>query len=94
MAKSYHDLQKSTEEDLLTYQLTRIFGRPYWMQMMTMIRELCKIACKFKVSYDWSRNYGLMAMILGASKYAARYPALPAYVQPTQPGPANIPPGN
>ena len=94
MAKSYHDLQKTTEEDVLTYQLTRIFGRPYWMQMMTMIRELCKIACKFKVSYNWSGNYGLMAMILGAAKYAARYPALPAYVQPTLPGQANIPPGN
>ena len=95
MTKSYHDLQKDTEDDVLTHQLTKIHGRPYWMQMQKMIKELCKIACKFKVSYNWSGNYGLMAMILGTVKYALRYPTLPAYVQPTQPAARpHIPNGN
>ena len=85
MTKSFHDLQKDTEEDVLTNSLTRIHGRPEWMQMVKMIKESAKIACKFKVSYDWSGNYGLQAIILGAAKYAARYPTLPAYTQPNQP---------
>ena len=95
MTKSYHDLQTDTEDKVLTHQLTKIHGRPYWMQLQKMIKELCKIACIFKVSYEWSGNYGLMAMILGAVKYGLRHPTLPAHVQPTQPAARpNIPNGN
>ena len=49
-----------------------------------MGREMRKQAIKFWVTYDWSGNYGLQALISSAARYAQDNPHLPAYVRPTQ----------
>ena len=85
MPKSFHDLQQATHDDVVKHRLTRVHGVPVWSDMIKISKEVSKIACKYKVSHDWSGNYGLLALVIGAAKYAARYPNLPAYVQPTQP---------
>ena len=42
-------------------------------------------AIRFKVSYEWSGGKVLLALIIGAARLEAHYPALEAYVQPDQP---------
>ena len=39
----------------------------------------------FSVSYDWAGAFNLLVMIMGATRYAAENPNLPAYVEPQQP---------
>ena len=59
-----------------------------------MAREMGKQAIKFRVSYDWSGNYGLSALVVGAVRYATDHPTLPAYTRPTEPGNNPALPGN
>ena len=88
------DLEESVYQQVRAKPLTRIHGRPKWLQMRQMSREMRKQAIKFRVSYDWSGNYGLQAIVVGAARYATDHPTLPAYVRPTEPA-ANPPlPGN
>ena len=37
------------------------------------------------MSYEWSGGKGLLALIIGAARLAADYPALEAYAQPDLP---------
>ena len=39
---------------------------------------------KQRVSYNWAGQYGLLAEIIGAARYALDNPAMPAYVAPAQ----------
>ena len=55
---------------------------------------MSKQAIKFRVGYNWSGNYGLSALVVGAVRYAADHPTLPAYARPTEPGNNPALPGN
>ena len=81
----YHDLQKSTKEQVESKTLTKIHGRPTWRQWKRMFEEACAIAVLFKVSYGWSGNFGLLALILGAARHAIDHPTLAAFVRPNRP---------
>ena len=50
-----------------------------------MREELIAIAIKFKVSYDWSGQTGLVAIVIGAVRHAIDNPGLAAYVRPARP---------
>ena len=83
------DVEEQTYQQVRAKPLTRIHGRPKWLQVRNMGREMRKQAIKFRVNYDWSGNYGLSALVSGAARYATDHPALPAYTRPT--APANNP---
>ena len=86
---SYHDLEKQIYEDVRAEPYTRIHGRPSWSDKERLIKESKVHALRNKVSYDWSGQYGLLAEIIGAARYAIENPLLPGYVAPVQP--ANSP---
>ena len=82
---SYHDLEEQTYRSVVAEDVTRIYGKPTWQAKERLKMQLGKIAIKHKVSYDWSGGKGLIPLIIGATRWAADYPALAAFVQPTQP---------
>ena len=82
---SYQDLEDATYRSVLAEQVTRIHGLPTWRAKQNLVSELTKIAKKHKVSYDWSGGKGLIALIIGAARLAADYPALPAFTFPDRP---------
>ena len=86
---SYHDLEDQTYRSVIAENITRIYGKPTWQSKERLKTELTKVAIKHKVSYAWSGGKGLLPMIIGATRFAADYPALPAYAEPAQP--ANSP---
>ena len=86
---SYHDLEKQVYEDIRAEPYTRIPGRPSWRAKEGLAKEARNHALRHRVSYDWAGQYGLLAEIIGAARYAADNPLLPAYVAPVQP--ANSP---
>ena len=47
--------------------------------------ECKEIALNYDVSYDWSGGYGILMEIIGAARYAADKPLLPAYIPPNAP---------
>ena len=88
------DLEESVYNQVRAKPLTRIHGRPKWLQIRQMAREMRKQAIKYRVSYDWAGNYGLQALVVGAARYATDHPLLPAYTRPTEPGNNPPLPGN
>ena len=50
---------------------------------------MVKLAALHKVSYDWSQNRGLLALIYGVERMAEEFPAYPPYEQPKTP--PNVP---
>ena len=86
---SYHDLEKQVYEEIRAEPYTRIPGRPSWRAKEGLIKEAKSHALRYRVSYDWSGQNGLLPEIIGAARYDAENPALPNYVAPVQP--ANTP---
>lgn len=82
---SYHDLEKQIYEEIRASPFTRIHGKPTWRAKEKLVREARERAIKQRVSYDWAGQYGLLAEIIGAARYAADNPTLPPYVPPVQP---------
>ena len=80
---SFTDLEETAYQKVRAKPLTRIHGRPKWLQVRRMSREMRKQAIKYRVTYPWSSNFGLTAVVVGAARYAADHPTLPAYVRPT-----------
>ena len=62
------DLEESVYNQVRAKPLTRIHGRPKWLQIRQMAREMRKQAIKYRVSYDWASNYGLQALVVGAAR--------------------------
>ena len=91
---SHHDLEESTYQSVIAEVITRIHGLPSWRDKERLKERLTKVATKHKVSYDWSGGRGLVALILGATQYAADYPALAAFVHPDRPDNSPAIPGN
>ena len=86
---SYHDLERQVYEDVRAHPFTRIHGRPTWRSKEKLLKEAKGPALKLRVSYDWAGQYGLLADIIGAARYALDGPLMPAYAAPVQP--ANTP---
>ena len=82
---SCHDLEKQIYEEIKASPFTRIHGKPTWRAKEKLVREARERAIKQRVSYDWAGQYGLLAEIIGAARYAADNPTLPPYVPPVQP---------
>ena len=82
---SYHDLEDQTYRSVIAEKITRIYGPPTWRVKEIFKAELTKIAMKHKVSYGWSGGKGLIALIIGATRLAADYPALDPFFEPTIP---------
>ena len=82
---SYHDLEDQTYRSVIAEKITRIYGPPTWRTKEIFKDELTKIAMKHKVSYGWSGNFGLLALVLGAARHAINHPTLAAFVRPNQP---------
>ena len=86
---SYHDLERQVYEDIRAMPFTRIHGRPTWRTKEKLMKEAKRPALNQRVSYDWAGQFGLLAEIIGAARYALDNPAMPAFVAPVQP--ANTP---
>ena len=86
---SYHDLEKQVYEDIRATPFTRIHGRSTWRAKEKLLKEAKGPALKQRVGYDWAGQYGILAEIIGAARYALDNPTMPAYVAPAQP--ANTP---
>ena len=82
---SYHDLEEQTYRSVAAERVTRIHGEPKWRTKERLKSELTKVAIKHKVSYNWSAGKGLIPLIIGAARYAADYPNVPAFVDPVSP---------
>ena len=82
---SYHDLEQNTYNVVRANPFTQIHGKPTWRTKEVLKDEAAQLATRFKVSYNWSGNYGLLGLIVGATRLAADYPTLAPFVQPTQP---------
>ena len=83
---SYHDLKKQTYEEIHARPFTRIHGRPTWRLKEKLVDKCKEVALNYyAVGYDWSGGYGLLAEIIGAARYAADNPLLPAYIPPSLP---------
>ena len=83
--KSYHDLEKQTYKSVREQPFRRMVGRNSWKKWVDLRDEAAKLAVKFKVSYDWLRNKGLMDLIYGAERLAEEFPDFPPYQQPKTP---------
>ena len=82
---SYRDLKKQTYDEIRTRPFTRIHGRPTWRLKGKLVEECKEIALNYDVGYDWSGGYGLLPEIVGAARFAADIPLLPAYIPPNAP---------
>ena len=80
--KSYHDAKQTAYESVRAEPLNRIHGKPSWRAKEELKNLAARQDIRFKVSYEWSGGKGLLALIIGAARFAADYPALEAYVQP------------
>ena len=87
---SYHDLEEQTYRSVIAEHITRIHGKPVWRTKEVMKNELTKIAIKHKVSYDWSGDKGLIALIIGAERLKEDYPDLPDFTMPERPPSAAV----
>ena len=79
----YATLEKTIRETIVKYPFTRIQGLPSWLQKTHLIEELEEGAMRCDVSYPWSGDYGLLAVVDGAVKYLARTGMV--FVTPTKP---------
>ena len=82
---SYHDLEETTYQTCRANPFTRIHGLPTWRTKERLKEEASKLGVQMKVSYNWSGNRGLLALIIGGARHAVEYPTLPGYVEPTRP---------
>ena len=82
---SFHDAEESAYNSVRAEPLPKIHGKPTWRAKENLKNHAARQAVAFKVNYDWSGGKGLLALVIGANRLAADYPALPAYVQPTAP---------
>ena len=83
---SNHTLEKATFDAIRARPFTKIAGRkPTWRQAENLIKEMKDAALSCDVTYDWAGEFGLLAEIVGAAKYATDNPTLNPYVAPTQP---------
>ena len=64
-------------------------GKKTWRKWCALRDEAVKLAVPFKVSYEWSQNKGLMALIYGQQRMGEEFPDFPPYEQPEQP--PNVP---
>ena len=83
--KSYHDAEQTAYDSVRAKPLNRIYGKPSWRAKEKLKNLAARQAIRFKVSYEWSVGKGPLALIIGAARLAADYPALGSYVQPDQP---------
>lgn len=82
---SYRDLEEQTYKSITAKRVTRTHGKPKWRTKEWLKSDLTKIAIKHKVSYDWSGGKGLIPLIIGGARFAADYPHLPQFAEPTVP---------
>ena len=87
--KSYHDLQEQTYKTVREKPFQRMVGKKTWRKWCALRDEAVKLAVSFKVSYDWSQNRGLLALIYGGERLAEEFPDYPPYEQPETP--PNVP---
>ena len=87
--KSYHDLEDQIYKLVREKPFQRIEGRRSWKRWVDLRDEAAKLVVTFKVSYPWSRNKGLLALIYGAGRMGEDFPTFPPYVKPEPP--PNIP---
>ena len=75
--KSYHDLQEQTYQSVREKPFQRMVGKKTWRKWCALRDEAVKLAVPFKVSYEWSQNKGLMALIYGQQRMAEEFPDFP-----------------
>ena len=83
MTKSYHELEKSTYDTVREHRFTRILSKPTWQQKEDLIQEASDIAVEMEVTYDWADDFGLLAMVIGDTRYLAETTL--NYVAPIKP---------
>ena len=83
--KSYHDLEDQIYKSVREKPFQRMGGKRSWQKWVALRDESVKLAVTFKVSYIWSKNKGLMALIYGAERLAEEFPDFPPYVKPATP---------
>ena len=83
---SNHTLEKATFDAIRARPFTNIAGRKSTLrQAGNLIKVMKDAALSCDVTYDWAGEFGLLAEIVGAAKYATDNPTLNPYVAPTQP---------
>ena len=72
---SNHVLEKATFDATRARPFTKITERkPTWRQVESLIKEMMDAALSGNVTYDWAGEFGLVAKIVGAVKYASDNP--------------------
>lgn len=83
---SNHSLEKAIFDAIRARPFTKIAGRkPTWRQAENLIKEMQEAGLSCDVTYDWAGEFGLLAEIVGAAKYALDNPGMNPYIVPTQP---------
>ena len=77
---SYHDLEDQVYKRVRAKPFTRIYGPPDWQKKELLKTQAQDAAMAEAVSYDWSGGMGLLVLIMGAARYGAENPTLPAFV--------------
>ena len=77
-------MDKSAYEVVRASPFTQIHGKPTWTNKVTLVKGISTITIQIDVTYDWVSGYGMLAEIMGAKAYDAKYAPL-VYVEPTRP---------
>ena len=76
-------LEEKAYEAVRSKPFTKIRGQPSRKARKNLEAEACEVAMDADVSYSWAGDYGLLAKVIGATKYAEETGQ--KYIQPTQP---------
>ena len=65
MTASFHDLEKHTYDQVRAQPFTNIHNDCSWMDKEQLVRELAEVATEMDVHYEWSGEFGLLALAIG-----------------------------
>jgi hypothetical protein len=68
---SYHDLEKSTYENIVGTRFTPIQDPCTWVDKEQLLQEMCDLAVTYDVHYDWAGEYGLLGSVANPDRYTA-----------------------
>ena len=85
---SFHELEASTYAKLREKPFTRMQGKQDWKQMKTLQKEMDDTSMTCAMTYNWAKDYGLLAEIQGAEWYlqiTTQRGTAQTYVTPVKP---------
>ena len=71
MTASFHELEKSTYDQVRAQPFTTIHNDCSFMDKEQLVRELAEVATEMDVHYEWCGEFGLLALAIGDERYTA-----------------------